>query len=608
MLGATSDPLGREGDGDAGRSESSSDGATNLPWRDRWRPPRRAPRCRDAAVEAARIEWAFLTLSADSSQPHSTVFQVLISATEIQPLRLLPLFLIAGILLYFNVLSSYFLSDDFYLISHVAHHGIANPWSQFFRPVVVLSYLVEFKVWNLHPVGYHFTNVLLHGTNAFLVSRLSLILLEPIKLPNSTSRLLSLLSGAVFLALPCHSEAVSWISGRTDVIAASLMLVSLIAFCQYVLGRKSSSSLALSVVSFLGALLAKESAIPFPLVAVMMGLTLAVAGATVSYLSRVVKGFVLLLAILMMYLLVRFLSINAVVGGYGMRAHVYLDPNTVDRLGHFALRAFLPPLPNGPYIYFSNARALMFGAVLVILLSFGLRFLWGTRRRILLLVLTLMVCFLVTVPVLGSMSVSTVDTQGERFLYFPSVFASIGAVYVLAGLIGWRVATIPLLIIFIAFSTVRLYQLNKNWVVAGDLARVIASEIASSAVRPAVVLVNAPDNLRGAYVFRNGLAQAVTEFIHSQAVREVTVVAMHTLGSVQDEIAIEQAGSVPGRCSVRLLNDKTRFVVVRSGTGRDRGGTGSSFEFELKELPQNTDVMYYSAGRVRRLPRGCVRE
>jgi hypothetical protein len=559
-----------------------------------------------------------MTLSAGSTPSHvanRTLFQMLISAPEIQPLRLLPLFLIAGILVYFNVLSSYFLADDFDVIWVVAHHGIIfngtifNWGDRFVRPVAVLSFLLDFKLWNLHPVGYHLTNVLLHGTNAFLVCRLSLILLETIQLANSTSRLLSLLSGAVFLALPCHSEAVSWISARTDVIATSLMLVSLIAFCQYALGQKSSSGLALSLVSFFGALLAKESAIPFPLVAVMMGLTFAVvAGATVSYLSRVVKGFVLLLAILLLYVLVRLLSIHAVVGGYGMKAHVYLDPNTVDRLGHFALKAFIPPLPNGPYIYFSNARALMLGAVLVILLSFGLRFLWGIRRRILLLVLTLTVCFFVTVPVFGSFSVSTVDTLGDRFLYFPSVFASIGAVYVLAGLIGWRAATIPLLIIFIASSAVRLYQLNKNWVVAGDLARVIASQIDRSAVRPAVVLLNAPDSLRGAYVFRNGLAPAVTWFMHSQTVREVTVFATHTLDSIQDEIEIEEEGSAPGRCSVRLLNDRARFVEVRSGTGRDRPGAGRSFEFEWKELPQNTDVMYYSAGSVRRLPRGCARE
>ncbi len=124
----------------------------------------------------------------------------------------------------------------------------------------------------------------------------------------------------------------------------------------------------------------------------------------------------------------------------------------------------------------------------------------------------------------------------------------------------------------------------------------------------AVVLLNAPDSLRGAYVFRNGLPQAVTGFIHSQKVREVTVFATHTLGSVQDEIEIEEEGSVPGKCSVRLLNDKTRFVEVRGGTVRNRGGASRGFEFEWKELPQNTDVMYYSAGRVRRLPRGCARE
>ena len=176
--------------------------------------------------------------------------------------------------------------------------------------------------------------------------------------------------------------------------------------------------------------------------------------------------------------------------------------------------------------------------------------------------------------------------------------------YLLAGLIGWRAATIPALIIFIAFSAIRLHGLNENWAVAGNLARVVASEIDRAAVGPTVVLLNAPDNLRGAYVFRNGLAQAVTGFIHSQKVREVTVLATHTLGSVADEVEVEGDGSATGRCSVRLANDKTSFVVVRGNPG----GATRRFDFEWKELPLNTDVMYYSAGHVRRVPKGCGRE
>jgi hypothetical protein len=188
------------------------------------------------------------------------------------------------------------------------------------------------------------------------------------------------------------------------------------------------------MVSFLGALLAKESAIPCPLVAVMMGLTFAVSEARVV--SRVAKGFLALFAMVPIYVLIRLFSINSVVGGYGMRAHVYLDPDTVDRLGHFALRVFLPPLPNGPYIYLSNRRALMSGAVLAVLLFFGLRFLCGIRRRILLLILALAVCFLVSVPILGNIrSAPWILKANGSCIFHPSLQASRRCIF-------WQVSSV----------------------------------------------------------------------------------------------------------------------------------------------------------------------
>jgi hypothetical protein len=126
------------------------------------------------------------------------------------------------------------------------------------------------------------------------------------------------------------------------------------------------------------------------------------------------------------------------------------------------------------------------------------------------------------------------------------------------------------------------------------------------AVGPAVVLLNAPDNLRGAYVFRLGLPQAVAGFIHSQKVREVTVFATHSVGSVHDELAIEREDAVPGKCSVRLLNETQWFLEVRGMKRWNRESATSRFVFEWKDLPPNTDVMYYSAGGVRRLPMGCA--
>src|ERR1700694_5190458 len=90
-------------------------------------------------------------------------------------------------------------------------------------------------------------------------------------LATDTKKAISIGAGALFLLHPSHTEAVSWISGRADLIATLFCLASLLFYLAY--GRsKRAAHLAPSLFGFALALLAKESAICLPLLVVGVGI------------------------------------------------------------------------------------------------------------------------------------------------------------------------------------------------------------------------------------------------------------------------------------------------------------------------------------------------
>ncbi|MCP4050507.1 MAG: hypothetical protein GY730_07375, partial [bacterium] len=187
---------------------------------------------------------------------------------------LLIFFIMASLTMYSKVVPSYFMADDFGLVADVSEDAVETYHKVrkigFLRPVIILSYYIDYNIWKFNAFGFHLTNVLFHALNSFLVSVLTLILLKlfsDTNILNKKDLLISFFTGLFFLVLPCHSEPVSWISGRTDVIAASFILLSLISCCYYLMRpRPSFWMLLASLASFYIALYSKESAIPVPFI------------------------------------------------------------------------------------------------------------------------------------------------------------------------------------------------------------------------------------------------------------------------------------------------------------------------------------------------------
>jgi len=129
---------------------------------------------------------------------------------------------------------------------------------KFYRPLHAASYIIDYKIWKLNPVGYHIHGIALHMINAGLVFYLLLWL----GLKKNTSFLTAL----VFAVHPANSEAICNMSGRGDLLSLLFMIVALLLFMRALKGK--AILFLYSVICFVLALLSKESAIVLPFIIV----------------------------------------------------------------------------------------------------------------------------------------------------------------------------------------------------------------------------------------------------------------------------------------------------------------------------------------------------
>jgi len=172
-----------------------------------------------------------------------------------------------ALLIYLNSLFNRFTYDDYTYILHnptVAEpslRGLADPGNdpshRFFRPVSFASYQLNWALAGDRPFGYHLTNVLLHAA----VSLLLYFVLKKLLVAVPRGETIGWVAALLFAVHPIHVEAVASIVGRSELLAAGLLLV---AWYSHLTDRP-----VLALTCFALALFAKESAVALvPLVVI----------------------------------------------------------------------------------------------------------------------------------------------------------------------------------------------------------------------------------------------------------------------------------------------------------------------------------------------------
>ncbi|HEY6872535.1 MAG TPA: hypothetical protein VI298_07420 [Geobacteraceae bacterium] len=137
--------------------------------------------------------------------------------------------------------------------------AVFTPGRIYYRPLLSLSFILDKEFWFLNEKVMHLENVVLHLVNVVLVYYLALMLLPDNE--NEVS-MLPVTAALCFGLHPINTESVNWISGRTDVMAGTFILLTTLYLLKFKKAHKKRF-LVVSSLSLLLAALTKEVAMAF---------------------------------------------------------------------------------------------------------------------------------------------------------------------------------------------------------------------------------------------------------------------------------------------------------------------------------------------------------
>lgn len=153
---------------------------------------------------------------------------------------------VIAILVYLPAFNASFTFDDIPIVEEntlVKSNDLAKIWTSdywagkidatdrsLYRPLTVSTYAIQYAISGASPAPFHILNVLLHAIATFILILFTKLL--------SKDALTSLITGFLFAIHPIHTEAVTGIVGRAELLAGIFILLSLYGYHKY---RFSSS-------------------------------------------------------------------------------------------------------------------------------------------------------------------------------------------------------------------------------------------------------------------------------------------------------------------------------------------------------------------------------
>lgn len=296
---------------------------------------------------------------------------------------------------------------------------------EYYRPLATLSLLGDFLLFGGKTAGYHLGNVLLHLANSLLAYALAANFFRE----EGTAEFPAFLAALLFAVHPVNSEAVVWISCRPDLLCCFFLLLSLNILFR--LGRGGgTTALAGMGLFFLCSLLAKEASL-FLLPAA--GCYLLLKRQEIG-LRKAAKVLAALMLPIPAYLMLRqgLPMISPAPMSQTVLSGTSHGMSVVDAFAAFSfyIRKLLFPFPLSFTITKINT-GLYAGISLFIMAAAA--FLWKKEERIRIPMIFLAAS---TTPPIGAMLLLPIWTPyAERYLYIPSVFFVLCAVFLLIRLV-----------------------------------------------------------------------------------------------------------------------------------------------------------------------------
>ncbi|WP_370600747.1 tetratricopeptide repeat protein [Pseudomonas nitroreducens] len=130
--------------------------------------------------------------------------------------------------------------------------------SDYYRPLVVLTYALQYRLFGLAAADFHWLNVYIHCFNSVMIALIALRIASQL----GVSRFWALVTALFYAVHPATIEATAWVSGRFDLMMASFLLLAV--YCDVSLQEGWSKSLLIGALFGLAAF-CKETAVGFAL-------------------------------------------------------------------------------------------------------------------------------------------------------------------------------------------------------------------------------------------------------------------------------------------------------------------------------------------------------
>jgi protein O-mannosyl-transferase len=299
----------------------------------------------------------------------------------------------------------------------------------YYRPLLGLTFIADKYLWGLLASFMHLENILLHAINAILVFFIGIKIFKKYDISN---KLLPFFAALLFALHPVNTEAVNWISGRTDVLAGCFILFSVL-FLLTALEKKTDLLGALAAIALFFGCLSKESAVFFFPAALFLIFSYD-KNAGYFVVQRVKKRFVLytlFTSSVVSYFLLRHFAFvkndsgisTATNGVLGTDAHILNTARIFLKVMGFYIKKLVLPWPlNFGIINVSNYYVII-GVVLVAVVLYLLYRNDVIAAMYLSSISTISPAFLVAI---GGMAWTRI---AERYLYISSAFFAIAMTY-----------------------------------------------------------------------------------------------------------------------------------------------------------------------------------
>nr|MQY69308.1 hypothetical protein [Bacillota bacterium] len=393
------------------------------------------------------------------------------------------LIIILGFSIYANSLANKFVYDDFDVVKENTFitswgnikHFFSQNYFKFsgeytYRPMLTLTYFLDYSTWGIEPFGFHLTNVILHTLNGILLYFFLIYLLaefkgEPFRTKTDYWLGLPLLASLFFIAHPIQTESVNAISFREELLFTFFFFLSLIMYLKTrTAGTKGQRRIYyLSSLSFyLLSVLTKEMAFILPLIIVLIDLS------SHRSLERKVRiksyaGYLLVAAIC---LYIRFFLMankeKVLASGYlGGNLYSALLSTAPIILTYLRLLLFPAPLyaERIPFVFHSLTEPVVYLSILFI---FIILFLLIRNARRPLLFFSGLWFFITLLPVANIIPIA--NPVAERYLYLPSVgfFILLGYAFILFYRKARKTRVIPIIILIALIGSYSYLTSKQN--------------------------------------------------------------------------------------------------------------------------------------------------